>query len=156
MVERDMILDGSYMPDYDEIGSYIRPPARELWLLLNDFIRERYKAEPRITFSACAGKPGWNVKYQRSGKSICTLYPEKEGFIALVVVTLDLLPLIEALSEKLTPAVRDTVKGAKPFNGTLWLMLRVDSPQALEDVKQLLILKQAVKRTSKSGQKPVI
>lgn len=147
MVEKDMILDGSHTPDYAEIAGYIKPPSKELWMQLNDFIQASYKAEPRITYSCCAGKPGWNVKYQRSGKSICTLYPEKEGFIALVVVTLDLLPVIEALSEKLTPGVRDTIHRAKPFNGTLWLMLQVDSTGALEDVKQLLILKQAAKRT---------
>jgi len=156
MVEKDMILDGSHIPDYDEIGSYINSPSRELWLQLNTFIQERYKAELRITFSTCAGKPGWNMKYQRSGKSICTLYPEKEGFIALVVVTLDLLPVIEALSEELTPGVADTIKRAKPFNGTLWLMLQVDSAQALEDIKQLLILKQDAKRTPKAGKASVI
>lgn len=151
MVEKDMILDGSHMPDYDEIAGYIKPPSKELWLQLNDFIQERYKAEPRITYSCCAGKPGWNMKYQRSGKSICTLYPEKEGFIALVVVTLDLLPVIEALYGQLTPGVYDTIKRAKPFNGTLWLMLQVDGPSALEDVKQLLILKQDAKRTPRAG-----
>lgn len=147
MVEKDLILDASHTPGYDEIDSYINVPERELWRRINSFIRERYKAEPRIMYSKCAGKPGWNIKYQRSGKSICTLYPEKEGFIALVVTTLDLLPVIEAISEELTSGIRDTIKGARPFNGTLWLMLRVNSEAALEDVKQLLILKQDTKRS---------
>lgn len=156
MGEKDMILDGSYTPDCDEIACYIEPPARELWLQLNDFIRQSYNVEPRITYSTCAGKPGWNMKYQRSGKSICTLYPEKEGFVVLVVVTLDLLPVIEALSEKLTAGVRDTISKARPFNGTLWLMLQVDGPAALEDVKQLLILKQTAKRAPKAREASAI
>lgn len=147
MVVKDMILDGSHMPDYNEIDSYINPPARELWRQVNHFIKERYKAEPRIMYSKCSAKPGWNMKYQKSGKSICTLYPEKDSFVVLVVITLDLLPVIEGLSDELTESVRDTVKGAKPFNGTLWLMLQVDNSSVLEDVKQLLILKQNTKRT---------
>lgn len=142
-----MILDGSHTPDYDEIDGYINDPARGLWRQINSFIRERYKAEPRITYSKCAGKPGWNVKYQRSGKSICTLYPEKEGFITLLVVTLDLLPVVEAIYEEFTPGIRDTIKGARPFNGTVWLMLQVNDEAALADVKQLLILKQDAKRS---------
>jgi hypothetical protein len=146
-VEKDMILDGSHIPDHDEIDSYINIPERELWMQINSFIKERYKAEPRIMYSKCAGKPGWNVKYQRSGKSICTLYPERDGFITLVVVTLDLLPIIEALYDELTPGIRDTIKGARPFNGTVWLMLQVNSEAALADEKQLLILKQDTKRT---------
>ena len=147
MAEKDMIQDESYMPDYDEIDSYIDSPARELWREINHFIKERYKAKPRLMYSKCCAKPGWNMKYQKSGKSLCTLYPERDSFVVLVVITLDLLPVIEALSEELTPEVQETIKGAKPFNGTLWLMLQVENEQALKDVKQLLILKQETKRT---------
>ena len=147
MVEKDIILDGSHMPAYDEIDEYINLSARELWRQINHFIRQRYKAEPRIMYSKCCAKPGWNVKYQKSGKSICTLYPEKDSFVVLVVIALDLLPIIEALSEELTGSVLDTIRRAKPFNGTLWLMLQVENTSVLEDVKQLLILKQDTKRS---------
>ncbi|HQL35613.1 MAG TPA: DUF3788 domain-containing protein [Bacillota bacterium] len=108
----------------------------------NDFIQQIYKSFPRITYSVCSGRPGWNVKYQKSGKSICTLYPEKEGFVALVVVTLDLIPVIEALSGELTEETLQTIRSAKPFNGTKWLMLQVKNDLQLEDVKQLIVLKQ--------------
>jgi hypothetical protein len=147
MVEKDLVLDGSHMPDYDEIDEYINLPARELWRQINHFIQQRYNASPKIMYSTCAAKPGWNMKYQKSGKSLCTLYPEKDSFVALVVITLDLLPVIEALSEELTEEVLNTIKRAKPFNGTLWLMLRVDDERVLGDVKQLMLLKQEIKRT---------
>jgi hypothetical protein len=141
MVERDIIMDGSNMPTYDDIIDYINLPARELWKRINLFIQQRYEASPKIMYSKCSAKPGWNVKYQKSGKSICTLYPEKDGFVALVVITLDLLPVIEVLSEEFTEGALNTIKGARPFNGTLWLMLTVSSAETLEDVKQLLLLK---------------
>jgi hypothetical protein len=76
MVEKDIILDGSHMPAYDEIVDYINLPAQELWRQINHFIQQRYSATPKIMYSKCSGKPGWNVKYQKSGKSLCTLYPE--------------------------------------------------------------------------------
>lgn len=155
MVESDLILDVSHMPEYDEIVDYINLPARELWRQINHFIQERYKASPRIMHSICSGKPGWNVKYQKSGKSICTLYPEKDSFVALVVITLDLLPVVEALAEELTVEVLRIVRGSKPFNGTKWLMLRVDNEQALRDVKQLLLLKHETGRTAAPKAGPV-
>jgi hypothetical protein len=142
MSEYDLILDGSHMPEYDEIVEYINMPARDLWRQINNFIQQRYRSLPRITYSVCSGKPGWNVKYRKSGKSICTLYPEQNGFVALVVVTLDLMPVIEALSGELTEETLQTIRSAKPFNGTKWLMLQVKSDLQLEDVKQLIILKQ--------------
>ncbi len=141
MVEQDLILDGSHVPTYDEIEQYINMPAQELWRHINHFIRERYKASPKIMYSKCSGKPGWNVKYQKSGKSLCTLYPEKDSFVALVVITLDMLPVIEALSEELSEETLQTIRTARPFNGTKWLMLQVKSDSQLSDVKQLLLLK---------------
>lgn len=142
MPENDLILDGSHMPEYDEIVEYINFPARDLWRQINGFIQQRFKSLPKIMYSVCSGKPGWNVKYKKSGKSICTLYPEKDGFVVLIVVTLDLLPLIEALSEEFTEETLQTIRTAKPFNGTKWLMLQVKSNLQLEDVKQLISLKQ--------------
>ena len=145
MAIQDPILDGTRSPSFEEIGEYIRPEARTLWNDINAFIRETFQAKPLIAFSRCSGKPGWNVKYQKSGKAICTLYPEKEGFIALVVVTLDLANVIEDLSDGLG-AIREVARSARPFNGTKWLMITVYQETALVEVKQLLVLKQTPRK----------
>lgn len=142
MTEKDLMLDGSHMPEYDEIVGYMNLPARNLWENINNFIQQKYKSSPKIMYSSCSGKPGWNMKYQKSGKSICTLYPEKDGFVVLIVVTLDLMPVIEALSEEFTEETLQTIRTAKPYNGTKWLMLQVKNDLQLEDVKQLISLKQ--------------
>lgn len=141
MLINDMILDGLYCPSFDDITNYINESARCLWNELNTFIKERYKGSCRIMYSKCSAKPGWNVKYQKSGKSLCTIYPERERFIVLVVVTLDLIPAIEAMPEIIDGTVMDIIKSAKPFNGTLWLMIPVENSAVLESVKQLLLLK---------------
>ncbi|HYF84747.1 MAG TPA: DUF3788 domain-containing protein [Clostridia bacterium] len=146
MDKKDLILDGSHMPTYNEIDEYMNLPAQELWRQINHFIQQRYNVSPKIMHSTCTAKPGWNVKYQKSGKSLCTLYPDKDSFVALVVITLNLLPVIEALSEEFTAEALQKVRTAKPFNGTLWLMLQVKSDLQLNDVKQLLLLKHETKR----------
>lgn len=144
MVDRDLILDASHTPTYDEIADYANKPIQVLWQDMNNFIQQSYKASPKIAYSKCSGKPGWNVKYQKSGKSLCTLYPEKDGFVALVVILLDLVPIIEAISQEFEKQVLNTIKSAKPFNGTLWLMISVDNASVLRNVKQLLLLKQPI------------
>lgn len=141
MAENDLILDGGYTPTHDEILAFISEPARQWWQDLQSFLQQNYKSAPKITYSKCSSQPGWNVKYQKSGKSLCTLYPEKDSFIALVVIKIDLVPVIEGLSYDWAPNVLETIKTAKPFNGTLWLMVRVEDRKVLEDVKQLLLLK---------------
>jgi hypothetical protein len=141
----DLIANSAVVPEYDAIVAYIKAPTRSLWQELNGFVQEHFKSKPKIQYSICAGKPGWNVKYQKSGKSICTLYPEKECFIALVVVKLDLVVLIEGAQQPFHPQILNLVKSGRPFNGTLWLMITVDDRPVLESVMDLLMLKMSIK-----------
>jgi hypothetical protein len=141
----ELISNASVTPAYDDIHDYINPPVRELWQELNDFIQAQFKSKPKIQYSTCAGKPGWNVKYQKSGKSLCTLYPEKNCFIALVVIKVELAPLLEGAEQKYHPMIMDMVRNAQPFNGTLWLMIPVTDRTLLENVLDLLMLKMSIK-----------
>lgn len=149
MVEKDLILNASHTPLYDEIFDYMDEHAQDLWQNINSFIQQNFKASPKIAYSKCSAKPGWNVKYQKSGKSLCTLYPERDGFVALVVVLLDLVPVINAISDRFEKELIDIINTAKPFNGTLWLMIQVNNDSIANNVKQLLILKQETQGSKK-------
>ncbi len=141
MDDNDLILDGSHHLAFEEISRYIEEPALSFWIDLNSFLQNKYKAKPKMSYSKCSMQRGWNVKYQKSGKSLCTLYPEKEIFILLIVIKLDLVPIIEALENEFEPAVLDLVRSARPFNGTKWLMIKVESEAVLKNVRELLVLK---------------
>jgi hypothetical protein len=141
----DLIANSSAVPAFDEIVGYINPPVRTFWQEMNEFIQQRYEANPKIQYSTCAGKPGWNVKYQKSGKSICTLYPEKNCFVALIVIKLELALLVEKAEPAFHPLIVDMVKNSKPFNNTLWLMIPVSERPVLESIIDLLILKMSFK-----------
>ena len=144
-----MLYDAGYTPSSGEIAAFINEPARSWWQDINIFIQERFRVSPKIAYSKCAAKPGWNVKYSKSGKSLCTLYPEEQSFTALVVITLDLEPVIEAMSDVLEPVIMEIVRSSRPFNGTKWLMIPVTSKQVQDNVAQLLLLKYEMKRSGK-------
>ena len=139
----DLIADKSSMPDMASIENYIADKARPLWRSLTAHIEASYGARPQISYSVCAAQPGWNVKYKKSGKALCTLYPEKQGFIALVVLGAADMPRFEATHPLYTPYVGGLFEQAKPFNGTKWLMIRIENESVLEDIKRLLALKTA-------------
>lgn len=141
MSGNDLILNGLREPAFNEIDEYFNRPVRPLWKSINDFIQQTFTTQPKLSYSKCAAQPGWNIKYHKSGKSVCTLYPEKDSLISLIVVSLELLPVIEAMSNHFEPDVKDTIESVKPFNGTLWLMIRIDREAVLENVKELLLLK---------------
>jgi hypothetical protein len=67
-----------HMPTLDEIDRYISSP---LWTALRGFIEGDFQSRPSVQHSVCAGAPGWNVKYKKGGRALCTLYPG-EGFFS--------------------------------------------------------------------------
>jgi hypothetical protein len=140
MSKNDLILNSDYTPTMTEISSYIGDTAKELWLELNHYIEDRFKVTPKFAYSTCSGKPGWNLKYQKSGKALCTLYPEKGRFIVLVVVTLN---FVESLHESgyANHHIWEVIEEAKPFNKTKWLMIPVEDRAGLESILELLHLK---------------
>ena len=138
----DLIQNSTAAPAFDQITEYIDPPVRTLWLDLNAFIQDTFHAAPKITYSVCSAKPGWNVKYQKSGKSICTLYPDKDCLVALVVIKVDLAALLQKAQPALHPQIHNRILTGKPFNHTLWLMIPVTDTCVLESLKDLLVQKQ--------------
>ncbi len=141
MSEISLIQDINNKPAYDDIAMFMNESGRKLWKDINSFIQEKYNASPIIAYSKCSEKPGWNIKYQKSGRSICTLYPERECFVALVVVTLKLVPEIRSMASEFDKNIIELINSAKPFNGTLWLMIRGDGVGMVNSIKKLLELK---------------
>jgi hypothetical protein len=73
MNNNDPIMDSGHMPTLDEIGNYIGGAAEKRWLELNQHLDKNFKVKQKTSYSTCSGKPGWNFKYQKSGKALCTL-----------------------------------------------------------------------------------
>ncbi len=144
-MENDVILDRTRTPDMQAIEDTIEGAAKTRWQSLLGFIGGEFNAQPLITYSVCSGKPGWNVKFKKGGKALCTLYPEKERFIALVVLSSGDMEVFDRIKSSYTDDLNALYEGSKPFNGTKWLMTSITDDAILEDVKKLLKLKTAGK-----------
>lgn len=62
------IFPSHVQPSMDEIAEYIGGEAKALWLTLMEYMEAEYKVKPKLSYSVCAGKPGWNIKLQKSGQ----------------------------------------------------------------------------------------
>lgn len=130
-------------PTKEQIAEFIATP---LWEELNDFLQENYEVEPKYSYSNCSGQPGWNVKYQKAGRSLCTLYPMDGFFIALVVIGAKEEVEAEFLMPTLTVHVQDLMKSSAAVMGGRWLMIQVTDEQILEDVKSLIQVRRKIKK----------
>ena len=125
-------------PSLQEIDSFIDSP---LWKDLRAYVETTYGVEPRVEHSTCSGAPGWNVKYRKSGRSLCTLYPDAGAFTALVTIGAKEAPEAELLLPLCSEYLRELCTRAGALNGARWLMIRVSDERVLNDVKALIRLR---------------
>lgn len=131
------MYDNNTMPSFQDMEGYLNQGA-PLWRELFSYIEKTYQVQPKMTYSKCAAQPGWNIKYQKSGKSLCTLYPMNGYFIALVVIGIKEETEAELVLETFTPYVAELYRRT-PFScGGRWLMIEVKDRTVLNDVKHLI------------------
>ena len=79
------MFDKEVQPTEAELRDFVET---ELFADLHNHVCEKYKVKPKMAYSNCAMDNniwrGWNIKYQKSGKSLCTIYPQQGYFLVLV------------------------------------------------------------------------
>jgi len=123
------------MPALEDVGQFVN---NDLWEKLNSFLQDTSRNQPRLSYSQCSMQPGWNVKYQKRGKSLCTLYPMEGSFIALVVIGSKELHEAELILPSLSGSTQDLYQRTAFSAGGRWLMINVTEPAILDDVMTLV------------------
>lgn len=125
----------SNKPALDKISEYVN---NELWQYLNYFLQSAYHIQPKLVYSQCSMQRGWNLKYQKSGKSLCTLYPMENYFIALIVIGNKEMDEAELLMPLCSIYTQELYKKTASSTGGRWLMVNVTDRPILDDVINLI------------------
>lgn len=141
-MEWNHLFDSTLEPNDENVKEFIGA-AEPLWTELQAYLEETYHVLPKISYSKCSAQTGWNVKYQKSGKSLCTLYPMEDFFIALVVVGVKEEAEVEAAMTMgaFSDYVRELYRRTSFSCGGRWLMIRVTEQAVLDDVKRLISMR---------------
>ncbi len=141
-MEWSSLYTAAVQPTYEEIQDYIGGEGRALWKSLFDFMENTYKCKPKMTYSGCSGKPGWNVKFQKSGQAFGTLYPEIGGFSVMMVIAYRLDPEMEFAKLDLSPKMREIYENSGDYMKMgRWFMFRIETEADLADYKRLCAVK---------------
>lgn len=76
--------NGTHKPSMAVISAYVNSPLFEC---LCKHLETEYQSKPILDYSRCSMQYGWNVKYKKAGRTLCTLYPMEGYFIALIVIS---------------------------------------------------------------------
>lgn len=137
------LFEEDNQPLFSDISSYIQNP---LWEKINTFLQQGYQIQPALSYSRCSGQPGWNVKYQKAGRSLCTLYPMKGFFIALVVIGAKEQTEAELRLAAYTDYTRQLWQNTPFVLGGRWLMMKITDENILKDTIDLIQLRRKIKQ----------
>lgn len=122
------IQDREYCPALEEVGEYVNNPV---FTQFCTDIKIRYNCKEKIEFSSCSWEYGWNVKFRKAGKNLCTIYPKEGFFSVLVVIGQKEKEAVEAILQEFTAELRDIYKQTKTGNGQKWLMIDLEDKEKM-------------------------
>ena len=131
-----------------QIKEFVDTP---LWDDLANHLQQAYNIQPKLFYSCCSMDKGywkgWNVKYKKSGKALCTLYPKQGYFVTLIAVGAKeiaeadlLIPLCDEYTQNLYNRTELGTVGKS-------LAVEVTSENILGDVKNLIALRAGSRKT---------
>lgn len=115
-------------PTLEELGEYVGNP---LFQKFCSQVREQYGGKENMEFSSCSWERGWNVKFKKSGKTLCTIYPREGYFTVMIVVGRKEKEAVEAILLDCTARLGEIYQQTKEGNGQRWLMLDLEDADDL-------------------------
>ncbi|OYP11621.1 uncharacterized protein DUF3788 [Lachnotalea glycerini] len=137
------IRDMNYESNMEEMSTFINNP---LFAELCQHLENEYKVLCKIEYSKDVWLRGWNIKFKKAGKSLCTVYPKENYFTVLVVVGNKEKESVENLLPQMSGEIREIYAKTKEGNGQRWLMIDLETSGAVyNDVLKLI----SIRRQSK-------
>ncbi len=127
-------------PDEKTVADWIGPRCFSRWTAIRRHIESQYPGVFSPEWLYGGKKHGWSLRYKKS-KSFCTLIPEKNRLLVLIVLGGKEREKTENIMSELSPYVRELYTGAHTYHDGKWLAVDVKNDGILQDVKRLMILK---------------
>ena len=138
------MMDKAREPTEEEMMSFVGERAEEAWTELRQFIEDNYDFVPETVFYGA--KYGWTVRYRKSGKTLCSLFPEKGGFTVLIVLGKKDSEKVLLRRDELSTRMNAILGSTKQLHDGRWLWIRLLTASDTDDIKMLLQVKRRPKK----------
>lgn len=130
------LLDKNCYPTLDEIAELVNNAC---FIQFCIEMKALHNCNEKIEYSSCSWEKGWNIKFKKSGKTLCTIYPREHYFTVMVVVGRKEKASVEAILPMCTPEMQEIYKESKEGNGQRWLIINMeDKDKIYHDVFRLI------------------
>jgi hypothetical protein len=135
-------------PTPKQIESWMRRRAYGFWTRVSKMIAQSYPDVFTPEWLFGGKKHGWSLRYKKS-KSFCTLIPQKNRFLLVIVFGANERSKVETIRHKLSVRTRKEYDEATTYHDGKWLLLNVDNEDIVADVERLLAVKRRPKNVRK-------
>ena len=139
------MTDKTHEPSEEEMENIIGEEARGSWLEIKEFIKDCYGLEPETLFYGV--KYGWTVRYRKSSKTLCSLFPEEGGFTVLIVLGGKEAEKAFLMRDELSSKIQKLLGDTEQLHDGRWLWIRLLTASGTDDIKKLLQIKRKPKKT---------
>jgi len=131
------------IPTKEQIEALLGKNVIEAWKELNGFIESHYDFVP---IWDGGGKYGtWEVKYRKTGKTLCAFYVKDDHFSVLIVFGKAEREKFELSQEEFSAEIVDIYNNTRQYHDGKWLWIKVTDFSLVEDIKKLIIIKKKLK-----------
>jgi len=86
---------------------------------------------------------GWAIRFNKSGKSIVALYPDKDGFTVQII--LNKCQVDSALLTDIDVKIIETIRNKEPIHEGKWIYLQIEKETDLKDILKLIDIRLKIK-----------
>jgi len=145
MGESLRLVDASEKPTPATVRTCIGPQNATRWEALLEFIDANYPGVFTGEWLFGGAKHGWTLRFKKS-RSFCTLIPERDRMKVLIVFGAAEREKAAAVLPMLVSHAHDDYVQATTYHDGKWVLVDVDSDEALADVERLLEVKRRPRR----------
>lgn len=132
------------VPTEEELNQLMEEDVFKTWRAINNFIMDNYDMD---MLWDNGGKTGvFELKYRKSGKTFCALYPREKGMRVLIILGKNEREKFETSRKDFSEYINNFYDHTRQYHDGKWLYLDIINNPVIADIERLLFIKKKPNR----------
>jgi len=146
----DRIYTQKPLPDLEEIRKFIKlKKAVKAFDSLLLFLDENYNFEQEICFGG--KKFGVMVRYRKNGKTLVSIFPEKNAFSVVLVYGKKEVIIFNAYKESFSEHFTTIFDETPQLHDGKWMLITLKDESLLPELERMIMIKKAINKEKRNA-----
>ena len=133
----ERLLDRNQQPDQELINKTIGREVLPVWQEVRAYLEANFPAySPELLYYNT--QQGWALRYRKGAQQLCTLFPERGAFSALIVLSEEEEQLAQERFNYFNARIRELLSRPSTLPQGRWLWLRIEDHTDFVGLRMLL------------------